>query len=59
MNMTDLIAQFCDDIQFDALEEWCTIFDIDFEYPQLDEMYPDWEDELRVKLAEAMEGVGK
>jgi hypothetical protein len=59
MRMTDLIAQFCDDIQFDALEGWCDILRLEYNPPLCDDDYPGWEDELRVQLANAMGGVGK
>ena len=58
MNMDDFIDQFTEDIQFDALEGWCEILSVDYEEPLTDDMYPDWDDELRCKLAEAMKKIG-
>jgi len=58
MEMSDLIDQFTEDIQFDALEGWCAIFKIEYKEP-LDDDFPEWEDSLRVKIAEAMLNVGK
>ena len=48
MEMSDLIDQFTEDIQFDALEGWCAIFKIEYKEP-LDDDFPEWEDSLRVK----------
>ena len=59
MNIDDLIDQFASDIQFDALEGWCAILGVDYELPPCDDMYPDWEDEIRVEIAHAMSEVGK
>ena len=59
MNLDDLIYQFTTDIDFDALEGWCAILGVDYELPPLDDMYPDWEGELRDELAEAMTKVSK
>lgn len=58
MNMDDLIYQFCEDLDFDALVHWCAILGVDYEEPPIDDMYPDWEGELRGEIAEAMTKVG-
>ncbi len=50
--MDDLIYQFTEDLQFDALKGWCDVLSIDYEEPPLDDMYPDWEAELRTEIAE-------
>ena len=59
MQIDDLINQFCEDIQFDALHGWCDILGVDYEEPMPDDMYPDWECEIRTELAEAMKKVGE
>ena len=58
MDMDDLIRQFTEGLDFDALTDWCAIFSVDYEKPPIDDMYPDWEAELRTELAEAMGKVG-
>ena len=58
MSIDDLIFQFTEDIQFDALRDWCVILDVDYEEPPIDDMYPDWEAELRTEIGEAMGKVG-
>ena len=58
MNIGDLITQFTEDLDFDALEDWCAILSVDYETPPIDDMYPDWESELRQEIAEAMLKVG-
>ncbi len=52
--MDDLINQFTSDIAFDALEGWCAILAIDYEEPPTDDMYTDWEVEIRDKIAESL-----
>jgi len=59
MGIDTLIEQFADDIQFDALKGWCYILNVDFKLPDTDDEYPDWEDNLRGKIADAMMKVGK
>jgi len=58
MTIDDLINQFTEDLDFDALEDWCAILSVDYELPPIDDMYPDWEVELRGEIAEAMLKVG-
>ena len=58
MNIDDLIDQFTEDIQFDALKDWCCVLGVDYEEP-LDDMYPDWECEIRTELGDAMRKVGE
>ena len=58
MDMDDLITQITEDLDFDALEDWCAILSVDYELPPIDDMYPDWESELRTEIAEAMGKVG-
>ncbi len=58
MNINDFIDQFVDDIDFDALKNWCEIFSIGYE-PRLDDNWPDWEDDIRLAIGEAMKKVGK
>lgn len=59
MEMTDLISQFTEDLEFEALVIWADILDVEVNYPPLGDMWPDWEVELRQDVAEAMERVGK
>ena len=57
MNMDDLIDQFTEDLEFEALEGWCAILGVVYEEP-FDDMYPDWEAGLRTELGEVMRKVG-
>jgi len=54
MNIDDMVYQFSQDLQFDALKGWCEILGVDYEEPLLDDLWPDWEGELRGQLCEAM-----
>ncbi len=54
MDMDDFISRFIEDVSIDALAIWADILDVEFELPPLDDMYPDWEDLLRVEVAETL-----
>ncbi len=58
MEMQDFIDQFTEDLQFDALKHWAAVLGIDYEEPPIDDMWPDWESELRGKIAEGMAKIG-
>ena len=58
MTIDQLIEQFAEDIQFGALKGWAEILGVDYEEPMTDDEWPDWDDELRTKIAEAMTKVG-
>ena len=47
MDIDDLIDQFVEDLEFDALKHWAAILDVDYKEPPIDDMWPDWEAELR------------
>ena len=57
MDMDDFINQFVEDLSIDALAIWADILDVEFELPPLDDMYPDWESELRQEVAEILVNV--
>ncbi len=57
MKTEDFWTQLAEDIDFDALKDWCEIFSIDYDEPPIDDMYPDWEGEIRGELAEALIGM--
>ena len=59
MNKNDAIDNFIDCLNIDEVAAWADIFDIDRELPPLDDMYPDWESELRTKIGDAMHKVGE
>ncbi len=59
MTYEDIVQRFTEDLHFEALEPWCGILGVGYEEPSTDDMYPDWEMELRIKLAEAMMKVGE
>ena len=59
MDVDNLIDQFVEDIDFDALKDWCAILSVDYEEPPIDDMYPDWENEVRTEIGEAMQKIGK
>ena len=59
MDIDNLIDQFVEDLDFDALCAWAEILDVDVSPPPLDDMWPDWDSELRVEVGDAMREVGQ
>ena len=59
MTTDSLIDQFVEDLDSDALENWAAILNVPYSPPVADDDWPDWGDELRINIAEAMKGVGK
>jgi len=53
------IDRFVDRVQFDFLEGLCATVDIPYEPPAADDDWPDWEDNLRGKIADAMQKVSE
>lgn len=58
MNMDVFIEAFIEGMDFDCVVSWCATLGVEVNYPATDDEYPDWEDELRVGLAEAMAKIG-
>jgi len=58
-DIEDLIEQFVSDLEFDVLVIWADILGVEVNYPPTDDMWPDWECELRVEVGDAMARVGK
>ena len=52
MDTDTAIDNFIDSLDLDAVRRLAFYFDIDADYPPTDDMYPDWENELRTELAE-------
>lgn len=52
--MDDAIYEFVESLDFDILRRWASFLDIDAELPPIDDMYPDWEAELRTAVIERM-----
>ena len=58
MQIDDLIDQFIEDITFEAIKDWAFILGVEYDEPPLDDMYPDWEAEIRTEIGDAMRKVG-
>ena len=54
MELRDLIDQLVEDMDFDVVVAWAHILEVEVNPPPLDDMYPDWDNELRVEVADAM-----
>jgi hypothetical protein len=48
-----------DNMDFDTVKEWAATLQVQVTEPDTDNEYPDWEDGVRVEVAEAMGGVGE
>ncbi len=59
MTITDLIDQLVADMDFDTVIAWAQTLEVEVNPPPVGDMWPDWETELRVEVAEAMEKVGQ
>lgn len=59
MSIEDLIDQFIEDLDFDVLIIWADILDVEHDESQwLDDMWPEYECELRTAVGEAMANIG-
>lgn len=54
MDIDDFINQFVEDLSIDALAIWADILDVEVNPPPIDDMYPDFDNELRIEVAEAL-----
>lgn len=59
MKMDDLIDQFVEDLDFEVLIIWADILNVDVDPPPLSDMWPDWQNELRIEVGDAMGKVGQ
>lgn len=59
MDIDDAIDNFIACLDFDHVIAWANLLDVEVNYPPVDDMYPDWENELAVEVGEAMAKVGK
>ena len=53
-DIDDAIDRLLDACDLDAVIRWARILGVEVEYPPVDDMYPDWENELRVEIGTAM-----
>ncbi len=53
-DMDDIVYEFIDELDFDFLKPWAAMLDVEYEEPPIDDMWTDWEGELRGEMQEAM-----
>ena len=53
----DIIELLLEKLDFDAILRWAELLGVEVNYPPLDDMWPDWQDELTVEVGEAMRKV--
>jgi hypothetical protein len=58
-DIDDVIDDFISILDFDQIIAWANLFDVEINYPPIDDMWPDWENELAVEVGEAMRKVGE
>lgn len=58
-DIDDIIDQFVEDLDFDTVIAWAKFLEVEVNYPPIDDMYPDWENELRVEVGDAMRKVSE
>lgn len=58
-DIDDIIDEFiCPTVMdFDVVIKWANILEIEVNPPPVDDMYPDWENELRVEVGDAIRKV--
>ncbi len=57
LDIDDIIDLLLDELDFDAVLRWATVLDVEINYPPIDDMWPDWQNELTVEVGDAMRGV--
>lgn len=58
MKLDNLIDQFVEDLASEALKHWASILNVEYHEPTCDDDWPDWGNELRTNIAEAMKKEG-
>ena len=58
-DVDDVIDDFLDVLNFDAILEWAKLLGVEIDYPPTGDMWPDWQNELAVEVGDAMRKVGE
>jgi len=58
IDIDDIIDDFISILDFDHILAWAKLLDVEINYPPVDDMWPDWEDELAVEVGDAMRKIG-
>ena len=59
LDIDDAIDNFIDCLDYDKVIAWANLLDVEVNYPPIDDMWPDWENELAVEVGDAMRKVGE
>ena len=54
IDIDDAVCEFIYALDFDNLKRWAEFLGVDYDEPPLDDLYPDWEAELRTEMHGAM-----
>ena len=56
-DIDDVIEEFIDVLDFDAILAWARVLDVEIN-PPIGDLWPDWQNELTVEVGDAMRKVG-
>ena len=59
IDIDDAIDNFIDTLDFDHILAWANLLGVEINYPPIDDMWPDWQNELTVEVGDAMRKVGE
>lgn len=59
MDIDDAIDNFISILDFDQIIAWANFLDVEVNYPPVDDMWPDWQNELAVEVGDAMRKIGE
>lgn len=57
IDIDDVIDDFISILDFDQILAWAKLLDVEINYPPIDDMWPDWQNELAVEVGDAMRKV--
>jgi len=58
MDKQDAIYNLIESLSFHEIIAWAHLLEVEVNYPPIDYMWPDWENELRVEVGEKMAEIG-
>jgi len=58
MDKQDAIYNLIESLSFHEIIVWAHLLEVEVNYPPIDDMWPDWENELRVEVGEKMAEIG-
>ena len=56
-DIDDVIEEFIEVLDFEAIVRWAKILDVEVNYPMASDLWPDWQAELTTEVGDAMREV--